>query len=178
MALQDWLSQLQTPINAGQSTGDLQKHYNQLRSQIQGAGKMQTQGMQSALLGKGFRSGESGFADAPLMQLQMQTGKNLADASTNIYLDEAKRRMDMAGLNLQRMLGGGELEASLVRQKIANKPALAALDWERERFGQTFPWEKEQAEMSNLFNLMGMMGQSQQQVYAPWWDAMGRATTS
>jgi hypothetical protein len=149
-----------------------------MRSQIQGAGKIAGEGLQSQLLGKGFRSGESGFADTPLMQLQMQAGKALSDASTDVYLDEARRRMDMANLNLNRMQAGGNLELQNIMSRRAMKPSMAALDWEKEKFGQTFPWEQQQAGIGNLFNLMGLMQGSQSQVYAPYWGAISGATTA
>jgi len=178
MPLQDWLQRLETPIEAGRSTGDLQKQYNLMRNQIQGATPAMAETLRAQLGGRGFRVGESGFADTPMAQMLTAGQRNLSEAASNIYLDEAKGAREMAGLNLQRLLGAGGLEvqsqaagAQAHAAKLAADTAAQRLAWEKEQWGQEFPWQQERASMGDLFGMMGMMGSSQQQAYAPWYQA-------
>jgi hypothetical protein len=182
MALNDWLSALKEPINAGQSKGDLQRQYNQMRSQIQGGTNAMAEQMKGQLAGRGFRVGESGAADTALGQIFQQGGANLAKAGTDVYLDEARRRMDMANMNMNRLLGAGGLEAQDLASKrnagVARDISGNQLAWEKEKFGQQFPWEQEQFYMNQAGGLMNSMLQSQQDVYAPYWNAIAGATST
>ena len=177
MALQDWMKQLETPIEAGLSKGDLQTQYNQMRKQIQGGWGAGTEALKGQLGQRGFRVGESGVADTALAGLYGEGARALSTGAENIYLDEAKRRQDLAGLNLQRMLGAGGLEAQQAATGASAGASADRLAWEKEQFGQTFPWQKEQQTTQQLFDLMAMMVGSQQEAYAPYMSAIGAAAT-
>jgi len=182
MPLQDWLSQLNKPIEAGLSKGDMQREYNQMRQQIQGGTGAMAESMKEQLAGRGFRVGESGAADTALGNIFTQGGANLAKAGTDVYLDEARRKQDLAGMNLNRLLGAGGLEAQDAASRRAAGIAGGQLDWEKEKFGQVFPWEKEQAAfgqeqtmMNQYMNYLAMMQGSQEDEYGAYRGAKGQA---
>ena len=182
-AINEWLTELKTPISAGLSTGDLQTQYNQMRNQIQGTWGAGAETLKGQLGERGFRAGESGLADTALGGLYEQGSQALSKGATDVYLDEAKRSQDLANMNLQRLTSGGSLAAELEKiraQRAATGSAAggaaARLAWEKEKFGKQFPWEQEMQATGQLFDLMGMMGGSQQQVYAPYYEALGQGT--
>jgi hypothetical protein len=180
---QDWLQQLQTPAEEKGALSDTERRqmFNLARRQSAGALNTGLSTLRSELGGHGFRGGESGIADSALANLVRSNQEALSQEGTKIAMDEAQRRERLAELGQNRLLGAGGLSAqleSIAAQRAAasgaNKNAAAQLAWEKERFGQEFPWEQEQSRMTMLSNLLGEMGQSQQQVYAPYWDALGQ----
>jgi hypothetical protein len=183
MALNDWLSQLNVPIEERGvlSDAERQRMFNLARRQSAGAMGAGMETLKEQLGGRGFRVGESGAADTAMGKYILGSQEALSQQGTEIATDEAKRRAELAGLNIQRLTGAGGLQ---VQQNAveAQKAAAGAqarlgqsqLEWEKNKFSQTFPWEKEQAQMGWLQNLLGMMGQSQQDVYAPYWNAIGQ----
>jgi len=184
MALKDWLSKLEAPIEAGLSEGDLQKQYNQMRNQIQGGWNAGLDTLTGTMAKYGFRPGESGRADSAVGQFLTSGSQALSKGATDVYLNEAANRNKLAEMNLNRLLGAGGLEVQNRAAGAAGAGARASRDiaeqqlaWEKEKWGQQFPWEQEQAATGQLFDLMGMMQGSQQQAYAPYWGAMGNATT-
>ena len=184
MALADWMAQLSKPIEAGLSKGDLAREYNQMRGQIQGGTKAMAEEMKGSMLGRGFRSGESGIADSAIGRIYEQGGTNLAAAGTNVYLDEAKRRQDLAGMNLQRMLGAGGLELQNLASKRTTGLGSDQLAWDKDRFGQQLGFEKEQAAfgqeqtmMDQYMNFLRMMQGSQEEEYGAYRGAKGAAAT-
>jgi len=178
--LNTWLGALEKPIEAGLSTGDMQKQYNQLRNQIQGSWGTGAESLKGELGQRGFRVGESGMADTALAGLYSQGSKALSKGATDIYLSEADKSRELANMNLQRKLGAGGLITQQAQARASGagaRAAMAGLDWEKEKFEQTFPWEQEQFYTNQAMDLAGRMGQSQQQVYAPYLDALGNYAT-
>lgn len=85
-----------------------EQRYNLARGQIQGAGQVEMGMLRKSLGGRGFRGGESGYADTAYARSARGTGERLTRASQEIETSEANRAMQYSQLNLQRMgMGGG-----------------------------------------------------------------------
>jgi hypothetical protein len=184
MALQDWLTELKKPISAGLSTQDLQTQYNQMRNQIQGGWNAGLNTLSEQMAKYGARPGEAGRADSTVGQFLTSGSQALSKGATDVYLDEAKRRQDLAQMNLNRLLGAGGLETQAMQAHAAGAGARASasiaekqLEWEKQKFAQEFPWQQQMQSEGQLFDLMNMMGGSQNQVYAPWYQAQSNWAT-
>jgi len=85
-----------------------QQRFNLARGQIQGAGQVEMGMLRKSLGGRGFRGGESGYADTAYARSARGTGERLTRASQEITESEANRAMQYDQLNLQRKgIGGG-----------------------------------------------------------------------
>jgi len=85
------------------------ERWNLARGQIQGATKLEAEQMKTYMGGKGFRGGESGIADTALGRVARGGSERLSEASRMIALSEADRAQQYEMMNLQRLLGGGQL---------------------------------------------------------------------
>jgi len=178
-----WLEELKKPVEetGALSDAERQRIFNLARNQQVGSQTAQMAGLKEALGSRGFRAGDSGIADTALGNLYRSTQENLAGEAGKIAMDEAARRERLAQLNIARLTGGGDIMAKL-RQAAASaagartglKLGEEQLAWEKEKFGQTFPYQKQQDWMNNLFRLWGGMGASQNEVYAPYLNALGQ----
>jgi len=170
-----WLGQLDKPVEEGVlSEAERQNIYNLARRQNQGALNTGVETAKEQLGSRGFRAGESGFADSAIGEMIRKNQETMGQVGVGIGKEEAQRRERIAELNLNRLLGAGGIAAQHSGGGGAGKAAMAQLDWEKEKWGQEFPWQQEQARMGQLFDLYGMMGTSQNQVYAPYANAMGQ----
>lgn len=86
-----------------------QSRYNIARGQIQGGTRTAMEQMKTYMGGRGFRGGESGFADTALGQIATGGAQRLSQAGLEIGESEAAQRQEYDRMNLQRMLGGGQL---------------------------------------------------------------------
>lgn len=195
-----WLSNLMNnPITAdiGLSNRERQGIYNLSREQIQGSTRAAAEGAKEIMGGRGFIPGKSGIADTAIGQILSRGQQQLGGTARDIALQEARNRfnqnMAVQGLNLQRAGVGfgaiGNLSASAAREKAAQLQAeaqryavqasqagsQAQLGWQKEKFGQTFQFQQEQAATNNLFRLLGLENQSQQNRYQPYWQGLVNA---
>lgn len=113
-----FLSGLAKPIGY---ESQFQQRFNVARGQIQGAGKIEMETAKKYLGGKGFRGGESGYADSPLASIARGTGERLTRATQQIGIDEATRKAEYDRMNLQRQTAGAGIalqgeEGALNRQ--------------------------------------------------------------
>lgn len=167
-----WMGKLEATPEGGLTDEERQRIYNLNRRQIQGATNAAAGELERSLSGRGFRGGESGIADTALAGVHMAGAERLGQASTQLAMEEAKRRGDF-------MLGAGNLEAAWKNAQAQQTAAGAqsrAVDWSKQKFTQyEFPWEQEQAANADLWRYLQMMSGSQQEVYAPYWNAVGGA---
>jgi len=86
-----------------------QQRYNIARGQIQSGTRTAMEQAKTYMGGRGFRGGESGIADTALGQIATGGAQRLSQAGLEIGESEAARRQQTEMMNLQRMLGGGQL---------------------------------------------------------------------
>lgn len=107
-----FLGGLQQPIDVPYQNLQ-QQRYNLMRGQIQGATRTGMEQMRTMMGGRGFRAGEAGIADVPIMQIAQRGQEQLGRGALGLAAEEARIAPELglreAGLNLQRILGGGGL---------------------------------------------------------------------
>jgi hypothetical protein len=171
-----WEQELQTPITAdiGLSERDRQGIYNLARKQVQGGWGAAAETLKGQLAGRGFRVGETGFADVPLAQMYSQGVEQLGNVGRDIALEERKRRFEenqaLASLNLQRSLGAGGIAAQREATGAAAGTSANQLAWDKEKYAQQLAWDKESQALSQLLGLYGGMMGEEEDVYAPYYD--------
>jgi len=179
-----WLTELANPVTAqiGLTDPERQGVYNLARKQQTGAESTAMEALKASGAGRGFRAGESGFMDTAMGKLYGQGAERLGGYANEQAIQEVKDRfnqnMQLNQLNQNRLLGGGNMlmgfgQADTAEAAVRNQGK--GLEWEKEKFGQTFPWEQETTRMNQLMQMMGMMGQSQQDVYAPYYQGINTA---
>ena len=89
--------------------GRYQQRYNIARGQIQPGTRTAMEQMKTYMGGRGFRGGESGYADVPLERIATGGAERLSQAGLQIGESEAERRQAYDLMNLQRMVAGGQL---------------------------------------------------------------------
>lgn len=109
-----YMQQLATPLDlkAGLTPEQLAAQTNQIRSNIMGGTKAMMGQMENKMGGRGFRAGDSGFADTALAGVAREGQSRLSDALTTASLENARQEkaneLQLAGLNTQRLLGAGQ----------------------------------------------------------------------
>ena len=105
--------------------------------------------MKTWMGGRGFRAGEAGIADVPLMQIARGGQEQLSRAAGGLAAEEARIApqigLQTAGLDLQRLLGGGQL-------------ALAG----------------EEGIQNRLLQYLALLSGAEQQRFQPYWGAVGQ----
>ena len=86
-----------------------QQRYNIARGFIQSGTRTAMEQAKTYMGGRGFRGGESGIADTALSRIATGGAERLSRAGLEIGESEAARRQQYEMMNLQRMLGGGQL---------------------------------------------------------------------
>ena len=90
-----------------------QERANLLREYTQGAYETAGEQMRTHMGGKGLRAGESGIADVPLAGIARAGAQELSKGYRGLATEEARLeqqyKMGTEGLELQRLLGGGQL---------------------------------------------------------------------
>jgi len=125
--------------------GRYQQRYNIARGQIQGGTRTALEQMKTFMGGKGFRAGESGYADVPLERIATGGAERLSRAGLQIGESEAERKQAYDMMNLQRMIGGGQL-------------GLAG----------------EEGIQNRLLQYLALLSGTEQQRWQPYWGAAGQ----
>ena len=86
-----------------------QQRYNIARGQIQSGTRTAMEQAKTYMGGRGFRGGESGIADTALGRIATGGAERLTRATQEIGESESARRQQYEMMNLQRMMGGGQL---------------------------------------------------------------------
>jgi hypothetical protein len=174
-----WLGQLEKPITA--SSKEQQQMFNLARRQGQGATNALASEMENKMSGRGFRGGESGIADTAIGDIYSRGAEALGAAAEQGGVDLEKQARE---LNLSRALGGGGLQAQFDQMAQQNEQFGQNLGWEKNKFGQTLDfsktqqdWQQQQDLMNMMFGLNQYMGNEQQQVWSPYYNAIGSADT-
>lgn len=89
--------------------GRHQQRFNIARGQIQSGTRTALEQMKTFMGGRGFRGGESGYADVPLERIATGGAERLSRAGLEIGESEAERKQAYDMMNLQRMVSGGQL---------------------------------------------------------------------
>lgn len=101
-----FLQQLTQPIDYQDRS---QQRYNIARGYIQSGTRTAMEQAKTYMGGRGFRGGESGYADVPFARIATGGAERLSRAQAEIGESEAARRQQYEQLELQRKLGGGQL---------------------------------------------------------------------
>ena len=101
-----FLQQLTQPVDYQDRS---QQRYNIARGYIQSGTRTAMEQAKTYMGGRGFRGGESGIADTALGKIATGGAERLSRASLEIGESEAAKRQQYEMMNLQRMLGGGQL---------------------------------------------------------------------
>ena len=151
-----FLGSLGKPITGqvGYTGTEEQQMFNRMRERIQGGTKLGMEQMKTYMGGKGFHGGESGIADTALGQIAQKGQEELAGASRDVALAGAEKRfqdqMQLANLNLQRILGGAGIAL-----------------------------QGEESAANRMMDYLGMMVGSQQAAWQPYWSGItGLASTA
>lgn len=100
--------------------------------------------------GRGFRGGESGIADTAFQNIIRGGQEQLGTATRQITADEAARAQGYAGLNLQRMLGGGQLGLG----------------------GEELQFRGEESSLDRMMQMWQSLQGSQQGRWQPYWQGV------
>ncbi|MBW1975266.1 MAG: hypothetical protein JRI45_06810 [Deltaproteobacteria bacterium] len=173
-----YMEQLKSPLRTGLvglRGAERQNIYNLARRQIQGGARAEAEQMRTLMGGRGFRAGESGIADTAIQQALRAGTERLGALSGQLAAEEAQRRsqerLQLAGLNLQRMTGAGQIGAQFAQAgaqraaaRMAQETALKRLGWEKERFKEyEYPYQQQTDAWKRLQWLYGsMLGQQAQ----------------
>ena len=124
--------------------GRYQQRFNLARGGIQSGTRTALEQMKTFMGGRGFRGGESGYADVPLAQIATGGAERLSQAGLQIGESEAERKQAYDMMNLQRMIGGGQL-------------GLAG----------------EEGIQNRLLQYLALLSGTEQQRWQPYWGAAG-----
>jgi len=175
-----FMKQLKQPITQGQiglGRGERENVYGLARRQIQGGTKTAMEQMRTSMGGRGFRAGESGIADTAMGTIASEGAERLGKFASEQAASEAMRRseekMGIAGLNVQRATGAGQIGASYAQAGAARasarygaETAANRLDWEREKFKEyEMPYAQEQDAWKRMMDLYGSQTRGQDEAW-------------
>lgn len=141
----NFLQQLTQPI---EYQSQQQQRYDLAREQIQRGTKLEAEQMRRYMGGRGFRAGESGLADTALGGVFRGGAERLSQASRAISQDEAARKAQYDQMNLQRMLGAGQLGLG----------------------GEELQLAGQEGALNRMMQMWQSMIQSQQGRFQPYWQ--------
>lgn len=144
-----FLQQLTQPI---EYQSQQQERYGLAQEQIQRGTRLEAEQMRRYMGGRGFRGGESGIADTALGGVFRGGAERLSQASRAISQDEAAREAQYAQMNLQRMLGAGQLGLG----------------------GEELTLAGQEGAMNRMMQMWQSMIQSQQGRFQPYWQTQAQ----